>query len=398
MKQLYIIAVTLGMMFMTACSSDEPTADNTRRDIELTQSEIIVSEDMSEFNTELFKAFAEIEDKDDNLILSPFSISSYLSMQANYCSNITQEQIFKALGSSNLDALNSFNAKIIAKLGKLDKSTTLNLANSVWFDQRFSLKPTAKDNLPDFFDADIFSCDPENTITKSRINNWIKQKTNDKITDFYDGTPFASMVINVLYFNSIWKDKFIKEDTEKQKFHVGEKIYMVDMMKRLNATEEIAKGRNFTACRRDFGNGAYKCTFILPDEDCDINDFIAGISYNELSALKFANTKCDLYVPKFELRNKSNKLLKVFSTLGIYGIDTPLEVSAENIIAIVRHESYIKLDEEGAKVAAATGDVIYWEALDPDKVYFRLDRPFIFMINETSTNACILTGRISKFK
>ena len=49
------------------------------------------------------------------------------------------------------------------------------------------------------------------------------------------------MVINVLYFNSIWKDKFIKEDTEKQKFHVGEKIYMVDMMKRLNATEEIAK-------------------------------------------------------------------------------------------------------------------------------------------------------------
>ena len=34
---------------------------------------------------------------------------------------------------------------------------------------------------------------------------------------------FASMVINVLYFNSIWKDKFIKEDTEKQKFHVGEK-------------------------------------------------------------------------------------------------------------------------------------------------------------------------------
>ena len=110
--------------------------------------------------------------------------------------------------------------------------------------------------------------------------------------------------------------------------------------------------------RRDFGNGAYKCPFILPDEDCDINDFIAGISYNELSALKFANTKCDLYVPKFELRNKSDKLLKVFSTLGIYGIDTPLEVSAENIIAIVRHESYIKLDEEGAKVAAATGDVI----------------------------------------
>ena len=53
---------------------------------------------MSEFNTELFKAFAEIEDKDDNLILSPFSISSYLSMQANYCSNINTRTDFQSTG------------------------------------------------------------------------------------------------------------------------------------------------------------------------------------------------------------------------------------------------------------------------------------------------------------
>ena len=252
--------------------------------------------------------------------------------------------------------------------------------------------------LSDFFAADIFSCDPENTETKSQINNWIKQKTNSLITDFYDGAPFVSMVINALYFNGTWKVKFAKEDTEKEKFYVGEKIYMVDMMKRLRVNEEIAEGRNFTACRRDFGNGAYTCTFILPEEGCDINDFIAALSYDELSSLKFSSRKCDLSVPKFELGNKFDNLVQIFSALGIYGIDTPIELSPENIIATVLHESYIKLDEEGAKVAAVTGDDIYWEALDPNKVLFCLNRPFIFMINETSTNACILAGRISKFK
>lgn len=399
MKQTYLItALALGMVFMTSCSSDEPATDNTIKEIGLTPAEVVVGEDMGEFNTELFKAFAEIEDKDDNLIVSPFSVSAYLSMQANYCSETTRQQIFKALGTSDLDALNSFNAKMISNLGKLDKSTTLNLANSVWYDRQYSLKPNAKENLSDFFAADIFSCDPENTETKSQINNWIKQKTNSLITDFYDGSPFVSMVINALYFNGTWKDKFDKSYTKKEKFYVGEKIYMVDMMKRLRVNEEIAEGRNFTACRRDFGNGAYTCTFILPEEGRDINDFIAALSYDELSTLKFSSRKCDLSVPKFELGNKFDNLVQIFSALGIYGIDTPIELSPENIIATVLHESYIKLDEEGAKVAAVTGDDIYWEALDPNKVLFCLNRPFIFMINETSTNACILAGRISKFK
>ena len=395
-----IIAVTLGMAFMTACSSDEPATDNTVEEIGLTPAEVIVGEDMGEFNTEFFKAFAEIEDKDDNLIVSPFSVSAYLSMQANYCSETTRQQIFKALGTSDLDALNSFNAKMISNLGKLDKTTTLNLANSVWYDRRYSLKPGVKDNLSEYFNADFFPCNPRQSDIKDAVNNWIKQKTNDKITDFYNGDSFISMVINALYFNGTWKKQFEKGSTEKEKFYVGEKIYMVDMMKRTNTSEELAEGNNFTACRRDFGNGAYTCTFILPEEGCDINKFIAGLSYDDIASLNFKNTSCDLYVPKFELRGKFDKLITVFSSLGIDNLDTPLvltESERKNFDITVYHETYIKLDEKGAEVAAVTGDLAYTSSgiILPE---FKLDRPFIFMINETSTNACILAGRISKFK
>ena len=50
MKQWYlIIAVVAAISFITACSSEEPIVDNTR--VGLSTAELVVSEDMGEFNT-----------------------------------------------------------------------------------------------------------------------------------------------------------------------------------------------------------------------------------------------------------------------------------------------------------------------------------------------------------
>jgi len=400
MKQLYlIITVALSIAFMTACSSDEPGTDNDRTDVGLNAAELVVSEDMGEFNTELLKVLVAREGEYDNIIVSPLSSAIFLSMLANISPEETQERIFKVLGSSDLDALNSFNAKMLANLGKLDRTTTLNLANSIWHAPMVTLETDTKETFSKYFATDFFSCDLSDSETKNRINDWIKSKTNNLITEAYNGDPFEVLLLNALYFNGKWKDKFDKSYTEKEKFHVGEKIYMVDMMKRLNVNEELAKGNNFTACRREFGNGAYTCTFILPAEDCEINDFIAGLTYDDISGLKFSSEECDLFVPKFEIRKHIEKYEDVLADLGVFAKDdSPKAIIGDKKLKAF-HESYIKLDEDGAEVAAVTGGgIVTIDSWNPDKWRFRLDRPFIFMINETSTNACILTGRISKFK
>ncbi len=384
---------------MSACSSDEPGIDNGKSDIGLSDAELVLSEGMGELNIELFKVLVAREEGYDNIIVSPLSSGMFLSMLANISPEETQERIFKALGSSDLDALNSFNAKMLSNLGKLDRTTTLNLANSIWHDPAVAFEPEAEETFSKYFATDFFSCDPSAPETKNRINNWIKNKTNNLITEAYKGEPFEMMLLNSLYFNGKWKDKFDKSYTKKEKFHVGEKIYMVDMMKRLNVNEELAKGNNFMACRREFGNGAYTCTFILPDEDCEINDFIAGLSYEDISGLKFSSEECDLIVPKFEIRKHIEKYEDILADLGIFTKDDSPEVIIGDKKLEAFHESCIKLDEDGAEVAAVTGGgMVTLDSWNPDKWRFRLDRPFIFMINETSTNACILAGRISKFK
>ena len=171
----------------------------------------------------------------------PLSTSIFLSMHANYSPETTQAQISKALGSSNIEVLNTFNAKMISTLGILDNTTTLNIANSVWYDSKYSLNNIVNQALPRYYNVEFFPCNPLKSDTKDLINGWIKNKTNNKIKDLYDGTPFTSLVLNALYFNGTWKDEFNKSHTSKEKFYVGEKIYMVDMMKRIDVYEDLAK-------------------------------------------------------------------------------------------------------------------------------------------------------------
>lgn len=399
MKKIYQIIAVGFIAVLSACTSDEPATDrdNPRKAVELTVAEKVVSEDMGEFNTALFKAYAANETKGENLIISPLSAAMYLSMQANYCSDETQKQIFKAIGSSDINALNSFNAKMLASLGSLDKTATMSLANAVWYDRKYSLKQGVEDALSSNFNAEFFPCNPSATEIKEMVNGWIKGKTNGKITDFYDGNPFMSMVINALYFNAEWKDKFpTGTGKTKEKFFVGEKIYMVPMMYRDKEPEYLAEGKNFAACRREFGNGAYTCTFILPDEGCDINDFIKDLSYDDIATLEFATKICKLGVPKYEIKGEIDNIHEVFANLGIKGLGTPLDISIKDSSIAVKQETYIKIDEDGAEVAAVIGDDVFisYPVLIPS---FILNRPFIFMINETSTNACILMGCIRKF-
>lgn len=420
MKNLYQLLAAGFIALLSSCSSESPgvtsepeitptpevtptpDVNNIRKTIELNAAEQAVSENMGEFNTAIFKAYAaEYGKRDENLLISPLSAAMYLSMQANYCSEETQQQIFKAIGSSDIDALNSFNTKMIASLGALDIETILALANSVWYDCDYTLKSGVEDALTAHFKAEFFPCNPLDKNIKDLVNNWIMGKTDDKIKDFYDGTQFLSMVINTLYYKSVWESPFDKKNTEKETFKASGKEYTVDMMKRTDLIENVAIANNFYACRREFGNGAYSCTFILPNEDGNIIDFIANLSYTDIAALDFRKDECELWIPRFELKGKIDEMKGVFAALGIEGLSTPLALDAitESITILgIKQQSYISINEEGAEGASVTGDRAITSTGEPPIIVpFKLNRPFLFMINETSTNACILMGCITKF-
>ena len=64
-------------------------------------------------------------------------------------------------------------------------------------------------------------------------------------------------------------------------------------------------------------------------------------------------------------------------------------------IADVLHQAFIAVDEKGTEAAAATAVVMRATAAPSDQVSLRVDRPFLYLIQDTETGAILFMGRVS---
>ncbi|HEX4590335.1 MAG TPA: serpin family protein, partial [Gemmataceae bacterium] len=66
------------------------------------------------------------------------------------------------------------------------------------------------------------------------------------------------------------------------------------------------------------------------------------------------------------------------------------------MISKVIHKAYVETNEEGSEAAAATGVTMKRASMPvPQPPFiFRADRPFLFVIRDTATNAPLFVGRI----
>lgn len=118
------------------------------------------------------------------------------------------------------------------------------------------------------------------------------------------------------------------------------------------------------------------------------------------------NQRVELVVPRFEV-NTSLSLKKTLSALGMAkafsdtadftGMST--EDKTLHIDEVV-HKAVLKVDEQGAEAAAATGVVIgVRSAIIPQEVRkFTVDQPFLVAIVDKPTNAILFLGRVTEPK
>jgi len=59
----------------------------------------------------------------------------------------------------------------------------------------------------------------------------------------------------------------------------------------------------------------------------------------------------------------------------------------------VLHKTFIKVDEEGTEAAAVTSVGIGLTAM-PETIYFRVDRPFVFLIRERHSGTILFIGKV----
>ena len=408
LKRGLFISILLSGYLLTSCEEKETNelpGDPVNITTEIYQAEVIDS--ANGFAFDLFRPALNEAEESENIMISPFSVSSALSMTLNGASGETFEAMRKSLGfgQKTLEQINNTYLKLMTEMVPVDKRVVLEIANSVWVEKRLTVKQPFIIDLQQFYKAEARNIDASNPGAVDIVNRWIEEKTHDRITDKLDklDSDLAMLLINAVYFNGKWRNRFDKADTEEEPFYitpgVSKKVPMMHQTEDLKAF----KHNNLTIAEIPYGQGNYTMVVVLPENNMTTGDVAESLTpalwQQWMQLLNRKAQEVDLSMPRFKyeykrLLNDDLKALGMgiaFSDFANFGniSDKALKITR------VLHQTFIENNEEGTEAAAATVVEIGYTSAGPvEATEVTLDHPFLYFIRETSTGTILFIGRV----
>lgn len=339
--------------------------------------------------------FMKYMPKDQNYMISPFSIKMAMMMAANGANDYTQKEILSALGVSSIDEYNQKANDIITRYNS-NKDVNLNVANSIWLNKTEAMganfKDTYKKIISDFYKG-VAREENADTIA-SKINDFIAKETNNKITNVLPTerpAGFLSALVNTIYFKGSFENQFDTANTKKDTFtdRNGNKSE-IDFM---NQTKHFGYYENDEVQMLKMNySGRDIAMYILlndDDKDVDINDIISKMEYKKVS----------VSMPKFKTEF-TKSFVDVLKQMGINIAFTNVADfsnmfdNVEVHISDVIHKTFIEVDENGTEAAAATVILMTKNSLPmPEEIKeFKANRPFTYFIRDEVSGEILFLG------
>lgn len=342
----------------------------------------------------------------DSKVFSPMSVSYLMGMLANGANGATRQEIMNAIGCKdvNLDQLNEFYKLMITRAGRFDKSVTINVANYIALNQKYELKDGFAKAMQDYYLAGVDRLNFSSPSTVGHINKWCSKQTDGMIPEMIKeiDANAVSYVMNAIYFNGTWEEKFGKKQTKLENFRGYTRDIKKAQMMHRNGKYMYANNDTFSAVSIPYGNGAYKMVVMLPNEGKSIDEMMRGMDAKSLSELSYNMDNCvvDLKLPRFTT-SLSVSLNDMISKLGAPTMFTGAAdfsnfANGELFISKMLQKAKIEVSEEGTKAAAITMAMVGMTSLNPAEprhVQFHANRPFAYMITEASTGAILFMGQ-----
>ena len=355
-------------------------------------------------SVDLFKGSVG-KSKNKNVLISPLSIELALAMTANGADGQTRAEMETLLGGdTTIEELNEYLRTYVKSLPS-DEKYKLGIANSIWFrdDESLTVKKDFLQTNADYYGAQVYKA-PFDDSTVNDINSWVDEHTDGLIGGILKEIDESKMLylINAMVFDAEWQDIYretaVKDGTftsiagderDVQMMASGESKYLDD-------------GRA-TGFIKNYSGGRYSFAALLPNEDIDIYEYIDGLTDEGLLDTLENAERCTVNaeMPKFS----SEYSLNMTVVLSELGMPTAFEKLADfskmgnymgfNLfISDVVHTTCIKVNERGTEAGAVTSvEMSAAASAAPTKVRdVTLDRPFVYMIIDNSTNLPIFIG------
>ena len=341
---------------------------------------------------------------DDNIFISPFSISTALTMTTNGADGETLEQMRNALRINNLEIndVNGSYQELLEVLPNLDPQTKLKLANSLWPQEGAPVLPSFLDLSTNYFNSEVNTLDFRNPDAVNIVNEWVSDNTDGLIENaLAELSPeVAMLLINAIYFNGTWKSQFDPADTHQAPFYLAENdSASVDMMHIKEGTFPYFSNEIFHAVDMAYGDSIYSMSVFLPHPGHTTDEIMEAMNAEswETWLSSFRNQNVEIFFPKFEMEYE----IKLRGILSEMGMDRAFTSSADfskmfeggNVnISEVIHKAFVEVNEEGTEAAAVTVVVILNSA--STNMLFNANQPFVFVIRDNKTNSILFMGKM----
>ena len=407
-------------MTLVSCSTTKKAANDSvaKSDMEVSRNDglmdpsyLILSDAqrqlVSQNNQFALKLFGQVSDMGSKVV-SPMSVTYLMAMLANGADGATKQEILKTIGVEDMpmEEMNAFYHYLMELFQKEDPSTTLNVANYIAVNKNYKLKTPFVATMQDSYQAGVESLDFQKNSTLDHINGWCKKQTNGMIPSIIKemDASAVSYIMNAIYFNGTWKDKFDKNDTKLERFQgYTRDVKRAQMMHRSDEYNYFSND-TYSAVEMPYGNGAFSMTVLLPNADKSIDEMLKQLTVDGLQEMrnrKMENCVVDLKLPRFTTA-LSLPLNDVISKLGaptMFTSSADFSQLADGNLTISKmlQKAKIEVSEEGTKAAAVTMGMVAMTALAPQPrhVEFYANRPFMYMITERSTGAILFMGQFT---
>lgn len=433
-SKLLGLAVVLSST-MVSCSSSEDDVDlgeaktvvnmlSESVPVKLTAEQTLFVNDNNKFTMNFLKTVNEADRSGKSFIYSPLSITYVLGMVNDAATGLTEKELEETLGfhQGGIQAVNDYCKKLIDGLPKVDDKVTLNIANAIFLNKDFTLKPQFEQDMQTYYDAKAEALDFSASNTLDHINGWCKEKTNGMIPSILDDIDpsMVSYLLNAIYFKADWASKFDPKNTKNETFTTENDNSSTDIpMMHQNVLISYLKTDTYSAIILPYGTGLWNMTVLLPEKGKTTDDVIKEVAQSSIlnnpgwcktGGNYFEGYEVDLKLPRFETSSDTDKLEDgLIGLMKKMGINRAFEDGLAEIpnmcevpvyVELMRQKAKIKVSEEGSEAAAVTvaGVANYSMGSEPieyPKATFHANRPFVYVIREQSSGVILFVGKFT---
>jgi len=371
--------------------------------------EVLSAEELGDLalasNDFAFATFFELAEENENLFISPCSIHTAMLLAYMGADENTRDEMTEVLALSGMEEEEIKKKAYGLKyhLEAVSEETEVAIANSFFLREDIPFLESYKKDGETYFDAELKSLPSTGDV----INDWVKEKTEEKIEEIIDPGPIPDDVIaylvNAIYFKGIWEKEFDEDRTREETFY-GEEEAEVEMME--NEGDYLyGISEKMQAVTMEYKEGDYLFHAFMPTEG-SLSELYEEFDEDTFEDIKPTNEgEVTVRLPKFTLEHDM-KLSDALENMGIvdafdrhnadFSRMVDLDEIEENVyIGEVYHSSFIEVDEKGTEAAAATAVEMRLESAPMEKTVLEFNRPFFFAIEEAETSSILFMGQFA---